>query len=41
MVEVAEKDRRKREIEEAGTRQAEAILREREDVLYNELMRVH
>jgi len=27
MVEVAEKDRRKREIEEAGTRQAEEILR--------------
>jgi hypothetical protein len=41
MVDIAEKDRRKREIEEAGSRQAEEILREREDVLYNEIMRVH
>lgn len=35
MVEVAEKDRRMREIEESGTRQAEETLRKREDVLYN------
>jgi len=41
MVEVAEKDRRIREIEEAGKRQAEEILRDREDVLHNQLIRVH
>lgn len=41
MVEVAEKDRRLREIEEAGKRQAEEILRDREDVLHNQLIRVH
>jgi len=35
MVEVAERDRRVRETEEAGTRQAEETLRKREDVLYN------
>lgn len=41
MVDVAEKDRRIREIEEAGKRQAEEILRNREDVLHNQLIRVH
>lgn len=41
MVEVAENDRRTREIEEAGKRQAEELLRAKEDVLYNECMRVH
>lgn len=41
MVEIAEKDRRIREIEEAGKRQAEEILRDREDVLHNQLIRVH
>ena len=41
MVDVAEKDRRMREIEESGTRQAEETLRKREDVLYNQIMRVH
>lgn len=40
MVKIAENDRRIREIEEGGKRQAEEILRAREDVLYNELMRV-
>lgn len=35
MVQIAEKDRRIREIEEAGKRQAEEILRDREDVLHN------
>lgn len=38
MVEAAEKDRRLREIHEAGRRQAEETLRKREDVLYNEIM---
>jgi len=41
MVETAEKDRRLREIEEAGKRQAEEKLREREDVIYNKIMRMH
>ncbi len=41
MVGIAEKDRRMREIEEAGTRQAAETLRAREDVLYNEITRVH
>ncbi len=41
MVDVAERDRRMREIEEAGKRQAEQTLRKREDVLYNQIMRVH
>ena len=34
MVRIAEDMRRKREAEESGRRQAEAILRQREDVLY-------
>lgn len=41
MVRMAEDVRRKREAEESGRRQAEQILREREDVLYQELMGVH
>jgi len=41
MVRLAEDVRRKREAEESGRRQAEQILREREDVLYSELMGVH
>ena len=41
MVRLAEDVRRKREAEESGRRQAEQILREREDVLYEELMNVH
>jgi len=41
MVEKAEKDRKIREIEESGRRQAEETLREREDVLYNEMIRLH
>lgn len=41
MVKLAEDVRRKREAEESGRRQAEQILREREDVLYQELMSVH
>ncbi|CAD8140366.1 unnamed protein product [Paramecium pentaurelia] len=41
MVKSAEEDRRLREIQEAGTRQAEQILRDREDVQYNQIMRVH
>jgi hypothetical protein len=40
-VEKAEKERRKREAEETGTRQAEITLRHREDVLYGEIMKVH
>lgn len=35
MVEIAEIDRKFREIEESGKRQAEETLRQREDVLYN------
>ena len=41
MVQLAEDDRKKREAEESGRRQAENILRQREDVLYKELMGVH
>jgi len=41
MVHLAEDDRRKREAQESGRRQAEQILRNREDVLYKELMSVH
>ena len=41
MVRMAEDVRRRREAEESGRRQAEQILREREDVLYSELMGVH
>ena len=41
MVRLAEDVRRKREAEEAGRRQAEQILRDREDFLYQELMSVH
>jgi len=37
----AEKDRRIREIHEAGRRQAEETLRKREDVLYHEIMQTH
>jgi hypothetical protein len=35
MVEKAENDRKIREIEESGKRQAEETLRQREDVLYS------
>lgn len=41
MVRLAEDVRRRREAEESGRRQAENILRQREDVLYRELMQVH
>ena len=41
MVRLAEDVRRRREAEESGRRQAEQILRQREDVLYRELMAVH
>lgn len=41
MVRLAEDDRRKREAQESGRRQAEQVLRQREDVLYKELMTVH
>lgn len=41
MVRLAEDVRRKREAEESGRRQAEQILRNREDYLYKELMMVH
>jgi len=41
MVRLAEDVRRKREAEESGRRQAEQVLRDREDVLYQELMGVH
>lgn len=41
MVRIAEDVRRKREAEESGRRQAEQILRDREDVMYSELMSVH
>lgn len=41
MVRLAEDVRRRREAEESGRRQAEQILRQREDVLYKELMAVH
>ena len=41
MVRLAEDVRRRREAEESGRRQAENILRQREDVLYRELMQGH
>lgn len=41
MVHMAEQDRRRREAEESGRRQAEIILAEREDNLYSELKSVH
>lgn len=41
MVRLAEDDRRQREAQESGRRQAEQVLRQREDKLYDELMRVH
>jgi len=41
MVRLAEDVRRRREAEESGRRQAEQTLRQREDVLYRELMSVH
>jgi len=41
MVRLAEDDRREREAQESGRRQAEQVLRQREDKLYDELMRVH
>ena len=41
MVRLAENERRKREAEESGARQAEQVLRQRQDELYKELMSVH
>jgi hypothetical protein len=41
MVRLAEDVRRRREAEESGRRQAKHILRNREDVLFKELMNVH
>lgn len=41
MVRIGENERRKREAEESGRRQAEQVLRTRQDVLYKELMGVH
>ena len=41
MVRLAENERRKREAEESGKRQAEQVLRNRQDVLFKELMSVH
>ena len=41
MVRLAENERRKREAEESGKRQAEQVLRDRQDVLYGDLMKVH
>jgi hypothetical protein len=41
MVRLAEDVRRRREAEESGRRQAEQILRDREDDLYQQLMSVH
>jgi hypothetical protein len=41
MVEFAENERRKREAEESGKRQAEVVLRKRDGMLYKELMSVH
>ncbi len=35
LIKIAERDRREREIEEAGRREAEEILRNREQILYN------
>lgn len=41
MVHLAEQDRRRREAEESGRRQAEQILSQREDFLFSQLMSVH
>ena len=41
LVNIAENDRRKREAEETGRRQAEQTLERREDLLYQEVMKVH
>jgi len=41
MVNIAENDRRVREAEERGRRQGEEILERREDLLYEEIMKVH
>jgi len=41
LVNIAENDRRKREAEEMGRRQAEQTLQRREDLLYQEIMKVH
>ena len=41
MVHMAEQDRRRREAEEGGRRQAEQILGAREDNLFKEVMSVH
>jgi len=41
MVHLAEDERRRREAQESGRRQAELVLRKREDMLYKELMSVH
>jgi len=41
MVKIAERKRRMKEAEESGRRQAEEILREREDVVFREIMGVH
>lgn len=41
MVRLAEDERRKREAEESGKRQAEQVLRQRQDHLYQELMGVY
>jgi len=41
LVNIAENDRRKREAEERGRRQAEDILSRREDLLYQEIMKTH
>jgi hypothetical protein len=41
MVRLAEDDRRRREAQESGRRQAEQKLRQREDELYKELLSVH
>jgi len=40
MVKIAERERRIREAEESGRRQAEEILRRREDFLFKETMNV-
>jgi len=41
LVGIAENDRRKREAEEKGRRQAEETLQRREDLLYQEIMKTH
>lgn len=41
MVNIAENDRRTREAEERGRRQAEETLQRREDLLYQEIMKMH